>query len=146
MRLGLSALRQVIGLVILLALAQAPSARGEFLFVTNVFGGTVSDVTPSGQVSTFASGFYFPHGLAFNAQGDLFVADLDHNSVKVVTPAGQVSTFVSGIFEPGGLAFDAQGDLFVSNIGSNTISRVTPTGQVSTFASLPGGGTLRPGL
>ncbi len=70
-------------------------------------GSTVSEVTPAGVVSTFASGFDDPDGLAFDAAGNLYVANYGNNTVSEVTPAGVVSTFASGFNEPDGLAFDA---------------------------------------
>ena len=45
------------------------------LYVANNGNDTVSKVTPAGVVSTFASGFNGPIGLAFDAAGNLYVAD-----------------------------------------------------------------------
>src|SRR5579884_4072757 len=74
----------------------APVAHAEILYVANG-GNTVSEVTPSGKVSTFASGFNQPLGLAFNASGDLFVVCQGTNTVSEVTPSGKVSTYASGL-------------------------------------------------
>ena len=87
------------------------------------------------MVSTFASGFNSPDGLAFDAAGNLYVANAGNNTVSKVTPAGVVSTFASGFNDPVGLAFDAAGNLYVANDGNDTVSKVTPAGVVSTFAS-----------
>ena len=95
----------------------------------------MSKVTPAGVVSTFASGFNDPVGLAFDAAGNLYVANVGNDTVSEVTPAGAVSTFASGFNDPNGLAFDAAGNLYVANIGNDTVSKVTPAGVVSTFAS-----------
>jgi hypothetical protein len=135
MRNHLLAPRGGVMLAALLVLGAAvPSARGDF-FVANFSGGTVSEVTSGGIVSTFASGFNSPRGLAFGTQGDLFVANFSDNTVSEVTPGGAVSTFASGFNGPVGLAFNAQGDLFVTNFRDNSVSEVTPGGIVSTFAS-----------
>ena len=67
----------------------------------------MSKVTPAGVVSTFASGFDDPDGLAFDAAGNLYVANAGNDTVSKVTPAGTVSTFASGFNDPDGLAFDA---------------------------------------
>jgi uncharacterized repeat protein (TIGR03803 family) len=99
--------------------------------------GTISRVTPSGAVSTFAySGLNWPDALAFDDAGNLYVTNEGTNPVSKVTSTGVVSTFVSsGLNEPEGLAFDAAGYLYVANLFNNTISKVTPAGTVSTFAS-----------
>jgi len=81
------------------------------LFVANSGNGTISEVTPGGKVSLFASGFSNPQGLAFNSRGDLFVANMGTNihngTISEVTPDGKVSTFVSGGLNfPRGLAFE----------------------------------------
>ena len=87
------------------------------------------------MVSTFASGFSSPEGLAFDAAGNLYVGNTNSATVSKVTPAGVVSTFASGFSGPEGLAFDAAGNLYVANQGFDTVSKVTPAGVVSTFAS-----------
>ncbi|HEV8058761.1 MAG TPA: DUF4214 domain-containing protein, partial [Gemmataceae bacterium] len=86
-------------------------------------------------VSTFAPGFLAPSGLAFDANGNLYVADASTSTVSKVTPDGTVSTFASGFKKPFGLVFDAAGNLYVANLNGNTVSEVTPDGVVSTFAS-----------
>ena len=52
------------------------------------------------MVSTFASGFNQPDGLAFDSAGNLYVANVGNNTVSEVTPAGVVSTFASGFNGP----------------------------------------------
>lgn len=59
----------ILGILMVLAWAIAtPPAQAEFLFVANFDNNTVSEVTPSGSVSTFASGFSSPVGLAFQPE------------------------------------------------------------------------------
>ena len=105
------------------------------LYVANFGNGTVSEVTPGGVASAFATGFNSPDGLAFDATGNLYVANASNSTVSKVTPAGVVTTFASGFNVPVGLAFDAAGNLYVANSGDSTVSEVTPAGVVSTFAS-----------
>src|SRR6516164_6832129 len=100
-------------LAVVLLGAIVPAAHAD-LFVS-AGTDTVYRLTPSGQVSPFASGFLNPNGLAFNAAGDLFVGDSATGTVSRVTPSGQVSPFASGFPSAGGLAFNAAGDLFVSS-------------------------------
>jgi sugar lactone lactonase YvrE len=107
----------------------------------NVSAGTFSipvTVTGTPTVTTFASGFEGPEGLAFDA-GNLFtsISNSGNGAVKEVTSAGVVSAsdFASGLDDPSDLAFDSAGNLYVANVGTNTVSEVTPAGNVSTFAS-----------
>jgi sugar lactone lactonase YvrE len=88
-------------------------------------------------VNTFvSSGLSGPEGMAFDAEGNLYVANNGNNTISEVTPGGVVSGFVgSGLNGPEGLAFDAAGNLYVANNSNNTISKVAPTGAVSTFIS-----------
>lgn len=108
-----------------------------------ISGGSVGNVpileiTPSGNVTTFASGFNQPTGLAFNGNGDLFVAN-ENGTISQVTPTGNVSTFATGfsgfLGGPSGLAFDGSGNLYVANTNNNVIYKVTPAGNVTAFAS-----------
>jgi sugar lactone lactonase YvrE len=137
--------RNLIGALALLAWAlAAPAARADF-FVTDNFTGSVLDVTPSGSVSTLASGFSGLAGGAFDASGNLLVADVDpvlgFGRIRMVTPSGSVSTLTGGpaLSGGGGMAFDASGNLFVANQQGpghgGSISKVTPSGSISTFAS-----------
>ena len=114
------------------------------LYVANYEESTISEVTPGGAVSLFASGGGLdgPTGMAFDASGNLYVANWNDSTISKVTPGGAVSTFVSsseGLAEPFGLAFDSSGNLYVANEGTNTINKVTPNGTVSTFANSTNG-------
>ena len=141
-------------------------------FSANANDGTVSEVTPTGTVSTFAVGFSAPIGLAFDAADNLYVANQSSGTVsKVPPPAGSVSLFASGFSapiglafdaadnlyvanqssvslfasgfsEPGGLVFDTAGNLYVANFGNNKVSEVAPAGAVITYVS----GFNQPGL
>jgi len=81
----------------------ASVADAQTFYATNYNTGTVSEIDPSGSVSTFASGLNGPWGLAFNGSGDLFVANQGNNTISEITPGGSVSTFASGLSEPIGL-------------------------------------------
>jgi len=116
--------------------------------VIAAFVGTVG-VVGSTDGAGAAALFNSPGGMAFDANGNLFVADSGNNTIRKVTPAGVVSTFVgmAGVsgsadgvgsaaqfFEPSGLAFDPSGNLYVADTGNNTIRKVTSAGVVTTFA------------
>lgn len=93
----------------------------------------------SRAVTTVATGFQLPNGLAVDREGNLFVADLSAGTVSKVTPGGTVSVFASGpllapALVPGGppfplgpndLAFNAEGTaLYVTNVGKGTVVKV----------------------
>jgi sugar lactone lactonase YvrE len=123
-----------------LALAFTPplAPASPLLYVADDLSDTISEITPTGAVSTFATGVHYPIGLASDSAGNLYA-----NSGAVIdkiTPGGTVSTFATGLYSPNGLAFDGSGNLYVANSagggpGQGTISEITPTGTVSTFAT-----------
>jgi sugar lactone lactonase YvrE len=74
-------------------------------------------------------------GLAFNAQGDLFIAAGPFGEVVRIrggelNPAkpGSAQTFATGTPGANGVAFDRQGNLYVSGGGSGIVYRVGPGG------------------
>ena len=120
---------------VLLITSGAPAQN---LFVANqggTSGTTITEITPGGAQSRFASGLSSPDGLAFNSAGDLFVANQEGDTITEITPGGVRSTFASGLQVPCGLAFNSAGNLFVANFSEGTIYEYTPGGVQSTFAS-----------
>jgi Bacterial Ig-like domain (group 3)/MBG domain (YGX type)/NHL repeat len=133
----------------------AVNAQGD-LFVSDQIDGLVQEVTPSGVITTVASGLDQPSGLAIGPNGDLFIAETGSNVVLELTPgtggrfsdgtittvAGDGTAGYSGdggpatsaaLNLPSGLALDAQGDLFIADSGNQAIREVTPgpDGQLS---------------
>lgn len=77
-------------------------------------------------------------GIAFNAQGDLFVASGVFNEVLRIRAAdvnpqkpGSGRTFATGTAGANGIAFDKQGNLFVSGGRSGVIYKVGPGGGMA---------------
>jgi hypothetical protein len=112
----------------------ASSTQAQNLFV-DTGGSSITEITPGGGESTFASGLYGPAGLAFNSAGDLFEADEDSGNINEFTPGGVRTTFASGLSTPAGLAFNNAGDLFVASFFGGSIYEYTPGGSQSTFVS-----------
>ena len=153
----------------------ALDAQGN-LFVTDFGNDTVRKVTPAGIVSTFAGTpdvagtndggpgvalFNWPHGIALDKTGNIFVTDLNTNynlyggTIRKITPEGFVTTIAGmpGIMgtndgvgshalfsAPWGIAMDSAGNIFVSD--RTTIRKLTTTDGtnwlVTTIAGLPG--------
>lgn len=108
------------------------------LYVSVPGSGTVEMFDPNtGQaLGDFATGLFFPTGLAFDAAGNLFVAELGTNSIFKIQPDGTKSLFTAGdLNRPMDLAFGPGGDLFVANDGTSTIIKITPAGVVSVLGN-----------
>jgi DNA-binding beta-propeller fold protein YncE len=117
-------------------LALTATVQAQNLFVSAALGGTtITEITPGGAQTTFASGLVNPHGLAFSSAGNVFEADQVSSNIYEFTPGGTRSTFASGLNGPWALAFNSAGDLFESDILSGNIYEFTPGGTRSTFAS-----------
>jgi hypothetical protein len=108
------------------------------LYIANFNGGTVVKITPNGSVSTFATGFTTPIGLAFDKSGDLFVSDPNATprGIYEISSTGNRTLFYGGnlpdgnIFDPRGLAFDANGDLFAAVFSDSKVFEFAPNGTI----------------
>ena len=97
-----------------------------------------------------------PKGLAFAADGDLYVSDPDNHRVLLLhagrlttvagtTADGKPSAGCNGdgvaterqLNAPMGVAVDANGSLYIADFGNNLVRKVTPDGSMTTIA---GGG------
>ncbi|MES2386633.1 MAG: T9SS type A sorting domain-containing protein [Bacteroidota bacterium] len=129
-------------------------------------------ITTTGIVSTLAggntlnqaadgtgpdAGFYYPRGMAVNAEGNIFITDCNGSTIRKITPGGTVSTVAGKAWESSyidgtasdarfkqakALAFDPAGNMYVADQDGWCIRKITPSGTVSTFA----GNLATPGL
>ncbi|MGE5206775.1 MAG: ScyD/ScyE family protein [Chlamydiota bacterium] len=83
-------------------------------------------ITPSGQVTTVATGFTTVLGLAFDSRGRMYVLENTTGNpfptpgtgkVLRVDHSGAVTEIVSGLFLPTAMTFGPDGNLYVSNVG-----------------------------
>jgi len=129
---------------ILLAALTASVWAGSAAYSQNLFvttgSNTVREYDTSGNVITgsYASGLYYPSGLAFDSDGNLFVADGDAQIMKVGPDGGASSLFVASN-AGGALAFDSSGNLYAPNpgTGGDTISVFNRSGDLIQTISDP---------
>jgi DNA-binding beta-propeller fold protein YncE len=100
--------RTFLSLGAIFALAMTAHAQNLYVSVNGAlcgphctdFSGSISEYTPDGMQSTFASGLARPRGLAFDSSGNLFAAvthngppNQPHGSILKFPPLGQPSVF-----------------------------------------------------
>lgn len=95
---------------------------GGYLYVTGPTTSSydcVQRISPAGEVEVFFRGLGRPQGLAFDAEGNLYVAAsyAGRKGIVRITPDREASLFLSG---PNivGLALDPAGDLYVTTTGA----------------------------
>jgi sugar lactone lactonase YvrE len=138
------------------------------VYVADNYNQTIRKILPDGTVSTVAgtarargsadgglgtAHFRFPHSVAVDTGGNLYVADNDNNTIRKIDTAGVVSTLagaagISGTTDGAGstarfngpeqVAVDRSGNVFVADCYNHAIRRITPQGVVSTYAGQPG--------
>ena len=137
------------------------------LYICDVYTHTVRMVTASnGNISTLAgtgaNGFSGdgaaanaavisdPHGVAADANGNVYISDTSNNRIRKVDSKGIITTFAgngtrgsggdgadatkASLWFPAGLAVDGSGNVFVADYGSSTIRKITSAGAISTVA------------
>lgn len=117
----------------------ASSTFGQNLFVSSFAGGTITEVSPSGGQTPFASGLDYPFGIAFDSSGNLFVANTDDNSftggsITEYLAGGGTVSLASGI-DPLALTVNSQGDVFAADYKGGEIYEFTPGGTRTTIAT-----------
>lgn len=65
--------------------------------------------------------FYFPNGLAFDSNGNLYVADGNNRRVQIFTPKGKYKTMISSGGSVEGVAIDAYDQIYIPDIFGNTV-------------------------
>ena len=133
-----------------------------YVYVADTDNHKIRKISPAGVVTTFAgsgsrgstdgtgafASFSGPRGLAFDADGVLYVADTESHKIRKITPDGAVTTLAgSGVagdanasgasasFEyPYSVGVDAQGHVYVADAYNHRIRKITPTGLVTTLA------------
>jgi len=118
--------------------------------ITTVVGSGERGFAGDGAPARVAN-LYFPHGLALDEAGNLYIADAGNHRVrKVDAQSGLISTVAgtgriefrgddgpaaaAGLFAPRGVAVDEKGNLFVSDTQHSCIRKVDRDGKITTVA------------
>jgi sugar lactone lactonase YvrE len=119
--------------------------------------GNVTTLAGSGSGS-YADGlrtdasFYYPYGVALDANGIVYVADCDNNRIRKISLSGDVTTlagsdslpFADGMgtaasfFCPWGVALDENGIVYVADTYHHRIRMISLSGNVTTLAGSGG--------
>jgi sugar lactone lactonase YvrE len=86
-------------------------------------------------VKPFLSELMNATGMAFDAEGQLYVSSRYDGTLYRVAPNGSMSTYAEGMGIATGIAFDRQGSLYVGD-RSGTIWRIAPDRQIFVYATL----------
>lgn len=106
------------------------------VYVTDKDNYRLRKITPSGVVTTVASGFSLPQAITIDSTENLYITDGFNNakSIKKITSSGTVTTVAGGLSGSSGLVMDNGGNFYVADCGKNQIVKVTSSGDASVFA------------
>ncbi|MDR2215559.1 MAG: IPT/TIG domain-containing protein [Nevskiaceae bacterium] len=129
------------------------------LYVADNGNNCIRAIAPDGTVSTVAGAgptgcsfdpvdLQFPHGVAVDTAGTIYVSEVEGHRISRVAPNGTVTTLagtgVPGLADgpaleaqfdsPLGLTVDNAGVVYVAEWGNHRIRKITPDGTVSTLA------------
>jgi uncharacterized protein (TIGR03437 family) len=111
-----------------------------YLYIADSGNNRIRRVTlPAGIITTVAGGpgatqLSYPHGIVFDAAGNLYIADTYSGRLLRRAPNGQVQSVLTGLSYPGGVALDPAGNIIVADSGHNIILQVPPTGAPTIVA------------
>lgn len=138
------------------------------IYIADTRNHRIVRITPSLSVATFAGSvtgtpgivdgtgtaarFNSPHGVAVDADGNVYVADTSNHRIRRITPSGVVTTLagsIDGYNDATGLdarfsfpydvAVDTAGNVLVADAGNHRIRRITPSRVVTTVAGSTSG-------
>lgn len=109
-------------------------ATGDILIPDSPNGRLLRMSRDGSKLSTIATGFVRPTGVAVEPGGSLVVADEFGNAVYRLSVSGR-RTRIASIYQPDDVVVGRDGSIYVNSLGG-TISRIDPsTGRVSVLAS-----------
>lgn len=115
------------------------------IYVADYKNNAIRKVTPTGTVTTYAGGIYFPAmlgnptGVVLDAQGNMFISEASGRIIEitankvlyVLAGAAKSDGYVNGVGaaarfnNPQSLTLDGQGNLYVADVNNNVIRKIT---------------------
>jgi len=145
-------LKTFLSLCVIFGLATVAHAQNLYVSVNGDFsntGGSISEYTPGGTQTTFASKLAEPRGLAFDSSGNLFLGETLRNNggafharVLKFPPQGHQRVLGNAALAfAQGVATDGAGNVYAlvgeQRFDVNTIYKFAPDGTRTIFGSIP---------
>ncbi|MGA2174235.1 MAG: immunoglobulin domain-containing protein [Verrucomicrobiota bacterium] len=115
--------------------------------------GATLTVLPPYAITTVASGYNNPYGIAVDGSANVYFADYGRDIIVKIPGGSGNGVSVAGVansagtndgtgsnakfYNPFGVAVDVSGNVYISDFGNNTIRLMTPGAAVSTIAGTP---------
>ncbi len=114
----------------------AVDPRG-YVYVGDTSTGLITQISPSGAISTLALKLTTPAGLTTDAVNNLYVSDSSKQAVYQIDPiTGAANQLLTGtLVAPAGLAIDPSGNLLIADPGAAAIYRFNQQTGVTTTVS-----------
>ena len=100
--------------------------------ITTVAGNGVRGLSGDGGPATAAQ-LAFPHDVAVDAVGNLYIADTNNHRVRRVDLAGTITT-AARLDSPSGLAVDAAGNVYIAELWRHRVRKVDRAGAITSVA------------
>jgi sugar lactone lactonase YvrE len=107
-------------------------------FIADRYSNRIAKYSSGGTISTFATGFSQPVGIAMDSSGFLYVAEYGGRIQKISsTNAANVQTVHEGLPCGGaGILVDASGNIYVTHYEGVGISKITPDTVITKYTSI----------
>jgi DNA-binding beta-propeller fold protein YncE len=73
------------------------------------------------RMTEFPGDFYYPNGIAFSKDGEVFVSDMNNHRVQVFSPTGEFKRILATSGSPQGIAIDPEQRLYVVDPFAHTV-------------------------
>lgn len=122
------------------------------LYVADQYNNSIRKVTPTGAVTTIASGYAYPWGVAVDKKGNVYFTLYAANCIRKISTNGTISVYAgnendyntayqlqdgiasAALFcQPLGLATDTSDNVYVADSENQVIRKISPEGIVSSI-------------